>query len=104
MTETGVSIVNVASNAALQARPGLAPYSASKAAVIAYIRTAAREYGRYGIRFNLVCPGGTETAVMGSVDNPETAALVRRIPLGRFAQPVEIAATVAFLFRTTRPT
>lgn len=93
----GGSIVNVASNAALHARPGLAPYSASKAATIAYTRTAAREYGRHGVRVNAVCPGGTRTPMMGPVDDEVAAELARTIPLGRFAEPAEIAAVIAFL-------
>jgi NAD(P)-dependent dehydrogenase (short-subunit alcohol dehydrogenase family) len=91
------AIVNVASNAALHARPGLSPYSASKAATLAYTRTAAREYGRYGIRVNAVCPGGTVTPMMGSPDEGAAAELAKTIPLGRFAAPAEIAATIAFL-------
>lgn len=93
----GGSIVNVASNAALRARPGLAPYSASKAAVLAYTATAAAEYGRSGIRVNAVCPGGTITPMMGDPDTPEVQELVRGIPLRRLAEPTEIAATIAFL-------
>lgn len=91
------AIVNVASNAALQARPGLAPYAASKAATIAYTRTAAREHGRHGIRVNAVCPGGTLTPMMGPVDDAAVAGVLRTIPLGRFAAPEEIASVIAFL-------
>jgi NAD(P)-dependent dehydrogenase (short-subunit alcohol dehydrogenase family) len=94
---TGGAIVNVASNAALHARAGLAPYSASKAATLALTRTAAREYGRHGIRVNAVCPGGTVTPMMGPIDERVAAELERTIPLGRFAQPEEVAATIAFL-------
>lgn len=98
MLETGSgAIVNVASNAALHARPGLSPYSASKAATLAYTRTAAREYGRYGIRVNAVCPGGTMTPMMGPVKAEVAEELARTIPLGRFAEPEEIAAVVVFL-------
>lgn len=93
----GGSIVNVASNAALHARPGLSPYSASKAATIAYSRTAAREYGRFGVRVNAVCPGGTTTPMMGPIDEEVAAKLVRTIPLGRFAEPAEVADAIAFL-------
>jgi NAD(P)-dependent dehydrogenase (short-subunit alcohol dehydrogenase family) len=93
----GGAIVNVASNAALHARPGLSPYSASKAATIAYSRTAAREYGRRGIRVNAICPGGTVTPMMGPIEEDVAADLARTIPLGRFAEPSEIAAVIAFL-------
>ena len=93
----GGSIVNVASNAALGARPGLAPYSASKAASIAYTRTAAREYGRHGVRVNAVCPGGTATPMVGDVTEESMERVTRAIPLGRWAEPSEIAATIVFL-------
>ncbi|WP_370324149.1 SDR family NAD(P)-dependent oxidoreductase [Euzebya sp.] len=91
------SIVNVASNAALGARPGLAPYSASKAATIAYTRTAAREYGRHGIRVNAICPGGTATPMVGDVSEQALEQVTRGIPLGRWAEPSEIAAAITFL-------
>lgn len=93
----GGAIVNVASNAALHARPGLGPYSASKAAVLAYTATAAAEYGGRGIRVNAVCPGGTVTPMMGDPHSPAVQELVRTIPLGRLAEPSEVAATIAFL-------
>lgn len=93
----GGAIVNVASNAALGGRPGLAPYSASKAATIAYTRTAAREYGRDGIRVNAVCPGGTATPMVGAASEEARARVTRTIPLGRWAEPEEIAATIVFL-------
>lgn len=97
MQAAGGSIVNISSNAAVHARPGLSPYSASKAAVLAYTRTAAREYGRYGIRVNAVCPGGTRTPMMGDLSAEALEALERTIPLGRFAEAGEIAGVVAFL-------
>ena len=93
----GGAIVNVASNAALHARPGLAPYAASKAAVVAATRTVAREYARAGIRVNAVCPGGTRTPMLGDVDDVTLAAITRTIPLGRLAEPAEVAGVVAFL-------
>lgn len=93
----GGAIVNVASNAALHARPGLSPYSASKAATVAYTRTAARELARDTVRVNAVCPGGTVTPMMGSPDEGAAADLVRTIPLRRFADAAEIASVIAFL-------
>ena len=93
----GGAIVNVASNAALGARPGLAPYSASKAAALAYTRTAAREYGRDGVRVNAVCPGGTATGMVGDVTPEAMERVTRTIPLGRWAEPSEIARTIVFL-------
>lgn len=91
------AIVNVASNAALGARPGLSPYSASKSATLAYTRTAAREYGRYGVRVNAVSPGGTATPMVGTVSDEAIERLTRTIPLGRWAEADEVAATIVFL-------
>ena len=93
----GGAVVNVASNAALGGRPGLGPYSASKAAMIAYTRTAAREYGRHGIRVNAVCPGGTATPMVGDASDEARERVTRTIPLGRWAEPAEIARTIVFL-------
>lgn len=98
MVEVGRgAIVNVASNAALGGRPGLAPYAASKAAVLSYTRTAAREYGPSGVRVNAVCPGGTRTPMVGDVDQAAAERVTRTIPLGRWAEPEEIAAVIVFL-------
>lgn len=97
VTAGGGTIVNVASNAALGGRPGLGPYAASKAAVIALTRTAAREYGSQGVRVNAVCPGGTATPMVGDVDDAQLERVTRSIPLGRWAEPHEIATVIAFL-------
>ncbi len=91
------SIVNVASNAAFGGRPGLAPYAASKAAVLSYTRSTAREYGPAGVRINAVCPGGTRTPMVGEVDEEAAERVTRTIPLGRWAEPVEIAEVIVFL-------
>lgn len=93
----GGSIVNVASNAALHAHRGLAPYAASKAAVLSYTRTAAAEYGRKGVRINAVCPGGTRTRMLESSTQEQIDAFAANIPLGRLADPDEIAAVIVFL-------
>lgn len=97
LAATGGSVVNVASNAALGGRPGLAPYAASKAAVLAYTFTAAREYGRDGVRVNAVCPGGTQTPMVAAADADAVERVTRTIPLGRWADPDEIAAVIVFL-------
>jgi NAD(P)-dependent dehydrogenase (short-subunit alcohol dehydrogenase family) len=93
----GGAIVNVSSNAALHAHRGLAPYAASKAAVLSYTRTAAAEYGRRGVRINAVCPGGTRTRMLEGSTPEQVAAFTASIPLGRLAEPEEIAATIVFL-------
>ncbi len=93
----GGAIVNVSSNAALHAHRGLAPYAASKAAVLSYTRTAAAEYGRRGVRINAVCPGGTRTRMLEGSTPEQIAAFTSSIPLGRLADPAEIAGVIVFL-------
>jgi 2-hydroxycyclohexanecarboxyl-CoA dehydrogenase len=93
-------IVSIASDAGRVGSSGEAVYSATKGGVIAFTKTLAREMARYGITVNCVCPGPTETALLGQVAeySPKLyEGLARAIPLGRTAQPDDIAPAVAFL-------
>ena len=97
----GGSVVNVASVNALRAQPLAAAYNAAKHGVVGLTRTAAVEHVRDGVRVNAVCPGATLTPMMESatqrrgVDPAEHAQ--RLSPMGRFAQPAEIAAAITWL-------
>jgi 2-hydroxycyclohexanecarboxyl-CoA dehydrogenase len=96
----GGAIVNIGSDAGRVGSSGEAVYSATKGGVIALTKTLAREGARSGIRVNCVCPGPTDTALLGQIGdaNPKLLeALARSIPLRRVAQPDEIAPMVAFL-------
>lgn len=84
--------MNVSSTAAIAPVPGVSPYAASKAGVIALTKTAALELGPAGIRVNAVVPGGFDTAM-----NRNDREAYRSIPLGRIGAPRELAQTVAFL-------
>ena len=93
-------IVSIASDAGRVGSSGEAVYSATKGGVIAFSKTLARETARHGIRVNCVCPGPTETALLGQLAEYSEklyGALARAIPLGRTAQPDDIAPAVAFL-------
>ncbi|MGD9703717.1 MAG: SDR family NAD(P)-dependent oxidoreductase [Acidimicrobiia bacterium] len=93
-------IVSIASDAGRVGSSGEAVYSATKGGVIAFSKTLAREVSRSNIRVNCVCPGPTETALLGQVAEYSEklyAGLARAIPLGRTAQPTDIAPAVAFL-------
>ena len=93
-------IVNIASDAGRVGSSGEAVYSATKGGVIAFTKTLARETARHGITVNCVCPGPTETALLGQVAefSPKLyEGLSRAIPVGRTAQPDDIAPAVAFL-------
>ena len=97
------SIVNVASVHALATSSGLAAYAASKGALVALTRASALEFAAAGIRVNAVLPGAVDTpmlrAGLGRWDSPAEALanLERRTPLGRVADPSEIAAAILFL-------
>jgi meso-butanediol dehydrogenase/(S,S)-butanediol dehydrogenase/diacetyl reductase len=94
------AIVNVGSVAGLKSHPYSAAYCASKGGVVLLTKALAVEYGRKGIRINVVCPGGVETPLIGNFQLPEgasPAALQRITPLGRMGQPPEVAGTIAFL-------
>jgi NAD(P)-dependent dehydrogenase (short-subunit alcohol dehydrogenase family) len=100
MLERGAGrIVTFGSTAAVVAAPELAAYAAAKGAVLQFTRSIAVEYARRGIRANCVCPGGTLTPLLAEIDRRRTGPdhFRENHPIGRYAQPEEIAAAVAFL-------
>ncbi len=72
-------------------------YVASKGAVIALTRSLARALGPSGIRVNAVSPGLTETAMIAGYTDDQRADMMKRFPLGRFAEPEEIANAALYL-------
>ena len=101
----GGSIVITSSVAGVKGSPGIAPYVTSKHAVIGMMRSAARELAARKIRVNTVNPSPVETRMMRSLEaglNPEDAASVKAgleesIPVGRYAEPEDIAKVMLFL-------
>ena len=99
----GASVINLSSINAYTGMPNTAVYAASKAALNSLTRTAAYELAPRGIRVNSVNPGPTNTAIFGKLGMPDEAvqefasAMQNRIPLGRFGEPGDVAALVAFL-------
>lgn len=99
----GGSIINITSRVASAGVPGLAIYSASKGAMEAITRTAAIELAPYNIRVNAVAPGLTRTPLYeewmdGMADAEQVAKdQAAAIPLGRIAEPADVAAAVSFL-------
>lgn len=91
------SIVNIASVVARTGNLGQANYTASKAGVIGFTKTAAKELGRFGIRVNAVLPGFIKTPMTDVVPDKVKASLLAQIPLGDFGEPIDIAETVLFL-------
>jgi NAD(P)-dependent dehydrogenase (short-subunit alcohol dehydrogenase family) len=92
-------VITVASVAGLVAFPGRCAYTASKGAAVMFTKSLAVDYAAAGIRANAVCPGMVETPMTKwRLDQPGLRAQVEsRIPLGRVAQPEEVAEAVALL-------
>lgn len=90
-------IVNISSMNGQVGAIGQANYSASKGGIIAFTRTCAVELAKSGITVNTVSPGYTETDMFARVPNDIQTQIKAKIPLGRFAQPEEIAKAVIFL-------
>jgi len=99
-------IVTVSSNAAGVPRAGLAAYAASKAAATAFTKSLGLELAPYGIRCNVVAPGSTDTPMQramwteegpGPVIAGDLGAYRTGIPLGRLAEPEDVADAVLFL-------
>jgi 2-dehydro-3-deoxy-D-gluconate 5-dehydrogenase len=98
MRETGGAIVNLASQLGLVAAKDRAAYCATKAAVIHLTRALALDWAPYAIRVNAVAPGTTHTPSMTvAPSRTEAVDLLRRLPLGRPIEPVDVAQAVAFL-------
>ncbi|MBI4209762.1 MAG: SDR family oxidoreductase [Deltaproteobacteria bacterium] len=98
----GGRIINIASDAGRVGSMGEVVYSATKGGVIAFSKALAREVARYHVTVNVICPGPTETALLGEMKKSERgakvmAAIEKSIPLGRTGTPQDIASAVAFL-------
>ena len=90
-------IVNVSSVVGLIGNAGQANYAASKAGVIGFTKSVAREVAQRGITANAVAPGYVETELTGSLSDAVKAQILGQIPAGRFGEPEEVAGVVAFL-------
>ncbi len=95
----GGRIVTLGSTASLGGAPGLAAYSAAKGAVLNLTRSIGVEYARQGVRANCLCPGATDTPLLRHLmaERANADAFRDKHPIGRFAEPHEIAAAAAFL-------
>ena len=95
----GGSIVNISSIEGFTGAAGLSAYSASKFAIRGMTKVAAAELAQSGIRVNSVHPGGVLTRMITEVAGARSdgEAFLRSMPLGRFADPVEISRLVAYL-------
>ena len=90
-------IVNVSSVVGLVGNAGQANYAASKAGIIGFTKSVAREVAQRGITANVVAPGYVETELTGSLPENVKEAIRTQVPLGRFGEAGEVAEVVAFL-------
>jgi 3-oxoacyl-[acyl-carrier protein] reductase len=90
-------IVNITSVIGLIANPGQANYSASKAGLIGFTRTTAKEVASRNIQVNAVAPGFIETAMTDALKEEHRQNILQRIPAGRLGSPDDIANAVVFL-------
>ncbi len=90
-------IINVTSIMGQIGNPGQANYSASKAGIIGFTRTVARELGSRNVTVNAVAPGFIDTQMTDAVGEQTRETLLSKIPLGRLGSPEDVGAVVAFL-------
>ncbi len=90
-------IVSISSVSGVAGNPGQANYAASKAGIIGFTKSVAREVGSRGITVNAVAPGFIETDMTDALGDEITTAVRERIALGRLGQPEEVAAAVGYL-------
>jgi 3-oxoacyl-[acyl-carrier protein] reductase len=91
------SIVNVSSVVGLHGNPGQTNYAASKAGVIGFTKSLARELGNRGVRANVIAPGYVDSRLTREISEEMRALMLRNTPLGRFGAPEDVAGAVRFL-------
>ena len=97
LLERGGSVVNVASVAGLGGDTGMAGYNAAKGALVNLTRSLAVEFAGRGVRVNAVAPSLTSTDATADIPAEDVAEFLRRIPMGRAAEPAEVADVISFL-------
>lgn len=90
-------IINITSVVGLTGNGGQANYAASKAGLIGFTKSLAKEYGGRGILVNCIAPGFIETDMTAALPEGARAALLESIPLARLGQPADVAAAVLYL-------
>lgn len=93
----GCSIINTASACGFASNEGFMPYDVSKHAIVGMTKTAALDYAKHDITVNSVCPGSVRTGIHDGQSEEQLKLLDECAPIGRIAQPHEIAYTALFL-------
>jgi 3-oxoacyl-[acyl-carrier protein] reductase len=97
MKKRGGAIVNISSVVGVHGNWGQTNYAASKAGIIGFTKSLARELGSRNVRANVVAPGYVKTQLTDVLPEEATKAMVANTPLGRVAEPAEVAGAVRFL-------
>lgn len=90
-------IINITSVVGITGNAGQANYAASKAGLIGFTKSLAKEYGSRGIRANCIAPGFIETDMTDALPEATRTALLESIPLGRLGRPEDVAGAVLYL-------
>jgi 3-oxoacyl-[acyl-carrier protein] reductase len=91
------AIVNVSSVVGLHGNPGQTNYAASKAGIIGFTKSLARELGNRGVRANVVAPGYVKTRLTDVLPEEARGLMLTNTPLGRLGEPEDVAGAVRFL-------
>jgi len=97
MQQKSGKIINISSMNAESGSFGQANYSAAKAGIIGFTKTAALELARYNVTVNAICPGYVATEMFEAIPAKTKEAILARIPLGRAGTPQEVARAVRYL-------
>jgi acetoacetyl-CoA reductase len=97
MQQKSGKIINISSMNAETGSYGQANYSAAKAGIIGFTKTAALELARYNVTVNAICPGYVATEMFEAIPAKTKEAILARIPLGRAGTPQEVARAVRYL-------
>jgi 3-oxoacyl-[acyl-carrier protein] reductase len=97
MADGGGRVVNVASIVGFRGYSGLSVYSATKASLLGFTRSLAREVGRVGVNVNAVAPGFLDTEMTQGLDGERREVVARRSALRRFPEVDDVADAVEFL-------
>jgi len=97
MKKRAGAIVNVSSIVGVHGNWGQTNYAASKAGIIGFTKSLARELGSRGVRANVVAPGYVKTQLTDVLPEEATAAMLQNTPLGRLGEPSDVAGAVRFL-------
>jgi 3-oxoacyl-[acyl-carrier protein] reductase len=97
MADGGGRVVNIASILGFKGYSGLSVYGATKASIIGFTRSLAREVGRFGVNVNAIAPGFLETDMTRGLEGERRDEVARRSALRRFADVEDVADSIEFL-------